>query len=203
MYVCANDRNHECARAYRQARTPPTSAHALGSIMQAVPCASVGGSVCLGVCAWLHACGYTFALIGPHTHTHAWRSAVVCMHMRMHDDGTCLHIPVHIHTDAYVWPRRIEQPPSASVPRLTPEFESGAYRVKRRHRRGVPRTDVRVERRRRVESLRSEPHAVHADGYKYVYMHTHVYIHTHTHARANTQTITRTQMCNYDNYSCT
>ena len=39
----------------------------------------------------------------------------------------------------------------------------GAYLAQRDNRRGVPRADVRVERGRRGERLRAEPHAVHAD----------------------------------------
>ena len=42
--------------------------------------------------------------------------------------------------------------------------ESGAYPGQRGDRRGVPRADVRVERRRRGERLRAEPPAVDADG---------------------------------------
>jgi hypothetical protein len=38
-----------------------------------------------------------------------------------------------------------------------------AYLAQRDNRRGVPRADVRVERGRRGERLRAEPHAVHAD----------------------------------------
>ncbi len=38
-----------------------------------------------------------------------------------------------------------------------------AYLAQRGNRRSVPRADVRVERRRRGERLRAEPHAVHAD----------------------------------------
>jgi hypothetical protein len=42
--------------------------------------------------------------------------------------------------------------------------KGGAYLGQRGDRRGVPRADVRVERRRRGERLRAEPHAVDADG---------------------------------------
>ena len=49
--------------------------------------------------------------------------------------------------------------PSASGPTVA----GGAYPGQRRHRRGVPRADVRVERRRRLERLRAEPPAVDAD----------------------------------------
>ena len=42
--------------------------------------------------------------------------------------------------------------------------ESGAYVSQQGDRGGVPRADVRVERRRRLERLRAEPTAVDADG---------------------------------------
>jgi hypothetical protein len=42
--------------------------------------------------------------------------------------------------------------------------EGGAYIGQVGDARGVPRADVRVERRRRVERLRAEPPAVHAGG---------------------------------------
>ena len=45
-----------------------------------------------------------------------------------------------------------------------PAAEGGAYPGQRGDRGGVPRADVRVERRRRLERLRAEPPAVHADG---------------------------------------
>ncbi len=41
--------------------------------------------------------------------------------------------------------------------------ESGAYRGQRGDTSGVPRADVRVERRRRAERLRAEPLAVDAE----------------------------------------
>ena len=48
--------------------------------------------------------------------------------------------------------------------RAAPGRKGGAYRVQRGDRGGVPRADVRVERRRRQERLRAEPAAVDADG---------------------------------------
>ncbi len=63
----------------------------------------------------------------------------------------------------------------------------GAYKSHVRHRRGVPRADVRVERRRRVERLRAEP-AVHTDGTR---SHASARMRArpiaHAHARARTQ----------------
>jgi hypothetical protein len=123
------------------------------------------------------------------------------MHLRMHATGTCLptHNRAYICIDAYVWPRRIKHPPSASAsPRRPIAAESGAYPEQRRHRRGVPRADVRVERRRPVERLRAEPHAVHADGKcsKIRREHTCVRVRAaHTPAPKHTNTHTRTHKC--------
>ena len=67
---------------------------------------------------------------------------------------------------AHNGPRCIDDPPSASRARwrASPGRKGGAYQNHVRHRRGVPRADVRVERRRLLEHLRAEPSAVHADG---------------------------------------
>ncbi len=51
-----------------------------------------------------------------------------------------------------------------------------------RHRRGVPRADVRVERLRVVERLRAEPPAVHADGTRW---HVSARMHARPIARAH------------------
>ncbi len=106
---------------------------------------------------------------------------------------------------------RIEHRPSVSAPRLTPTAESGAYPEQKRHSRGVPRTDVFVERRRQLERLRAEPHVVHADekcshvrrrhtcaspcAHACAETHTHTHTHTRTHARkhAHTRTHKRTR----------
>ena len=52
----------------------------------------------------------------------------------------------------------------SAIKRIDGRAESGAYIVQRGDRRGVPRADVRVERRRRLERLPAEPPAVDADG---------------------------------------
>jgi hypothetical protein len=131
---------------------------------------------------------------------------------------------IYIYTNAYVWPRRIEHRRSASAPHRAPAAEGGTYPEQSRHRRGVPRADVRAERRRPAERLQAEPHAVHADGKRSkvrreftcacvcvracvrvcVRAHTtapkHTNTHTHTHkctrdfARAHTHTHTRTHI---------
>ncbi len=53
-------------------------------------------------------------------------------------------------------PRRTEARPSASAIVRAAWAGSGSYPFHVRHRRGVPRADVRVERRRRGERLRAE-----------------------------------------------
>ncbi len=65
--------------------------------------------------------------------------------------------------------RPAERVPPAVARR--PGREGGAYPLQRGDGRGVPRADVRVERGRRLERLRAEPHKVDADG-------------THSHASA-------------------
>ena len=123
-----------------------------------------------------------------HTHTHArarmHAQALVATHMR----AQVLHVPQVIrmktmiykytHVAIYRFNSDIEGAPelivcAASKPGPsasgTPAVVrrragSGAYIGQRGDTRSVPRADVRVERRRTVERLRAEPHAVHADG---------------------------------------
>jgi hypothetical protein len=69
-----------------------------------------------------------------------------------------------------------------------PGRKAGAYLIQRGDRGGVPRADVRVERRRTLERLRAEPPAVHADRTR-----SHVSARMrgrpipHAHTRARTQ----------------
>jgi hypothetical protein len=72
-----------------------------------------------------------------------------------------MRVPTRLHTRA-----RIDDPPSASRPRwrAARAGKGGAYPGQRGDRGGVPRADVRVERRRPRERLRAEPSTVHADG---------------------------------------
>jgi hypothetical protein len=165
-------------------------------------------------CVRVVACarGYTYALIHPHAH--------ICMEKRgcMHAPANACHryMPTYtypcIYLDSHVRPRRIEHRRSASKPHRAPAADSGAYPEQRRHRRGVPRTDLRVERRRPVERLRAEPHAVHADGkcskvrrehtcvrvraccaHPCTETHKHAHPHSQMHARARTHTHTHTR----------
>ncbi len=53
-------------------------------------------------------------------------------------------------------PGRIEGGPSARPRRVARDGRNGAYRRQRRDGRGVPRADVRIERRRVVERLRAD-----------------------------------------------
>ncbi len=79
--------------------------------------------------------------VGVHTRTHVGTRACACPHV-------CAHT---------------QENASAAPPRR-PGRKGGAYKGQRGDRRGVPRADVRVERRRNVERLRAEPRAVEADG---------------------------------------
>ena len=68
--------------------------------------------------------------------------------------------------------------------------ESGAYLGQRGDRGGVPRADVRVERRRRVERLRAEPPAVDADGNALARVGADAWPPNRTRTRARTRTHT-------------
>jgi hypothetical protein len=65
-----------------------------------------------------------------------------------------------------------------------PGRKGGAYPGQRGDRGGVPRADVRVERRRRVERLRAEPPVVHADRTR-----------SHVSARMRARPIAHTHAC--------
>ena len=71
----------------------------------------------------------------------------------------------------------------ARPPRCALPAESGAYIEQRGDRCGIPCADVGVERRRRVERLRAEPPAIHADGRRshvWARMHRRPIAHEHT-----------------------
>ncbi len=74
-------------------------------------------------------------------------------HTRKHIGGAAAHNG----------PRRIEHPAERVPPAvaLRPGRKGSAYRKQRGDTRGVPRADVRVERRRRLERLRAEPRTQH------------------------------------------
>ncbi len=101
------------------------------------------------ICTCIHTHTYNPSLLRAalpaHVHTRACACAHVCAHTARAASTT----------------RR-----SASRPRWRPARagKGGAYSVQIGDRRGVPRADVRVERRRRLERLRAEPRRVDADG---------------------------------------
>jgi hypothetical protein len=87
--------------------------------------------------------------------------------------------------------------PAAGVRRPGPE-KGGAYIGQRGDGRGVPRADVRVERRRMLERLRAEPPAVHADGTRShvsARMRRSPIPHAHTRARARAPDAARARVC--------
>ncbi len=109
-----------------------------------------------------------------------------------------LYVRVHTHTSVCAHrrcrrahrPRRIKHRPSASAAVRAADL-SGAYREQRGDRRSVPRADVRFERRRIVERLRADSHAVHADGKCSHVRRGCMCAKPHIHARAHTHGRTR------------
>jgi hypothetical protein len=93
---------------------------------------------------------------------HNWTPAHARAHTSLHTH-TCVHIGG---ATAHNGPRRIDDPAERVPPAMArrPGRKGGAYPVQRGDRGGVPRADVRVKRRCRVERLRAEPPAVDADG---------------------------------------
>ena len=100
--------------------------------------------VCVCVCEYIH----SYINIIIHIHIH------IQIHMQY--ICTSVHTPQRSYAQLYLTRGR----PQGRAARA----ESGAYVGQRGDRRGVPRADVRVERRRREERLRAEPPAVDADG---------------------------------------
>jgi hypothetical protein len=96
------------------------------------------------------------AAIPTHGNTRACARPHVCAHTRARIGGAAAHNG----------PRRTDVPAERVPPAVArrPGRKGGAYLIQEGDRGGVPRADVRVERRRRVERLQAEPPAVHADG---------------------------------------
>jgi hypothetical protein len=90
--------------------------------------------------------------------THVDIRACACSHVRTHMRARIGGAAAHNGR------RHIDDPPSASRSGgVRPGRKGGAYIGQKGDTRGVPRADVRVERRRTVERLRAEPPAVDAD----------------------------------------
>ena len=136
--------------------------------------------------AQAHVCTYTYMYVYlqcMHTYIYKYRHTYTHMRItRLCYAQLCAHTwaPAHAraHTSAHTRARASAVPPrtTARAASTTPPRASrlrwraaragkgGAYHVQRGDTRGVPRADVRVERRRRAERLRAEPPAVHAGG---------------------------------------
>ncbi len=133
---------------------------------------------------YIHPCNPSLlhAATSPHVHTRACACPHVCAHTRECIGGR----------------RRAQRPaphrtPAERVPLAQarrPGRKGGAYPEHVRHTRGVPRADVRVERRRTLEAerLRAEPPAVHADrtrSHVSARMRARPIPHAHTRARTD------------------
>jgi hypothetical protein len=104
---------------------------------------------------YIHVSRLCYAQLYLHTGTPAHARALMSAHTRgAHRRSRRAQRPVPHRTPA----ERI--PPAVALRRAE---KGGAYIGERGDTRGVPRADVRVERRRIVERLRAEPPAVHAD----------------------------------------
>ena len=121
------------------------------------------------------------------------------------DVCVCVYIPVYIYMYRYIYNIHIYICASVHtsersyaqlyLTRGRPRWraaraDSGAYLGQRGDRGGVPRADVRVERRRREERLRAEPPAVDADGKALACFGADAWAPDRTHARARTRTHT-------------
>ncbi len=105
--------------------------------------------VCMYVCIYIHTYIYIYIYIYIYMY--------VCMYV-------CIYIYAFFLTRARTTAAPHRRPAERARYNATPPVESGAYPGQTGDTRGVPRADVRVERSRRLERLRAEPHAVHADG---------------------------------------
>jgi hypothetical protein len=112
----------------------------------------------------------------------------VCLHDVWTRARTCPHVCANGGPAAHNGPRRIDDLPSASRrDGALPGRQGGAYRAQRGDTRGVPRADVRVERRRHGDHLRAEPRTVHPDARRsHVSAQMRGHPIAHAHARAHT-----------------
>jgi hypothetical protein len=144
-----------------------------------------------------HKYTYAYIYIRTYTHMHIFRLCYAQLYLHTWTPAHArAHTSAHKHARASAVPPRTTARAASTTRRARPACggappgrKGGAYRLHVRHRRGVPRADVGVERRRH-ERLRAEPHAVDADGTR-----SHVsarmggrpIAHAHTRARAWTQ----------------
>ena len=110
--------------------------------------------MCVCVCVCVCVCLYTFIHIHIHKYIHTYTYTYT------------ITIYVYICTSVHTSQRSYAQ---LYLTRGRPRWRAarakrGAYLGQRGDTSGVPRADVRVERRRRPERLRAEPPAVDADG---------------------------------------
>jgi hypothetical protein len=131
----------------------------------------------------MYACNSIFRLCYAQLYLHTWTPA----HARAHT------FCAHTHARAHRRRRRAQRPaphrrPGRARPACggaPPGRKGSAYRGQRGDRGGVPRADVRVERRRILERLRAEPRAVRADRNALARFGADAQSHTHTRARTD------------------
>ncbi len=105
--------------------------------------------VCVRVCVCVCVC-----VCRMHTHAYKYIYPVIATRSYTYTRG---HPRMRV-------PTRLRTHTRTCASAAPPGRNAGAYRVQRGDTRGVPRADVRVERRRIGERLRAEPPAVDADG---------------------------------------
>ena len=130
--------------------------------------------VCVCVCTYIHIYTYT------HTYIHTY--IYIYIYIYIYNIYACICTSVHTSQRSCAQLYLTRGRPRWRAARA----EGGAYLGQRGDRGGVPRADVRVERRRRVERLRAEPPAVDAGGKALARVGADASAPNRTRARAHT-----------------
>jgi hypothetical protein len=129
---------------------------------------------------------YIYIRIYAYNHTSRLSYAQPCL---THVDTracACPHVCAHPRARTTARTASTTRPSASRQAARRPGRIGGAYHVQRGDRGGVPRADVSVERRRRLERLRAEPNAVHADGTRSHASSSDAWAPTHAPTRART-----------------
>jgi hypothetical protein len=113
------------------------------------------------MCTYIYIHAYIPSFVRAAIPTHVGTRACACPHVGAHTRARASAAPPRTTARVASTTRRA-RPARGGAPARAEK--GGAYIVQRGDRGGVPRADVRVERRRLLEHLRAEPSAVHADG---------------------------------------